>query len=121
MITFDRPDWNDYFITLCYLISQKSIDQSTKHGTIVVNEDKTILSTGYNSPPRGFNDLEFPQERPLKYSYVAHSETNAIANAARHGIPLKGSTFYITGFPCPNCLHSIINCGAKKVIYGSVG
>jgi dCMP deaminase len=117
----NKPDWNIYFLTLCYLVAQRSIDQSTKHGCVVVAQDKTILSTGYNGPPRGFPDEEFPQERPLKYSYVVHSETNAIANAARHGICLKDSTFYITGFPCPNCMHSIINVGAKKIIHGIVG
>lgn len=117
----DRPDWDTYFMTLCFLVSQRSLDEFTKHGTVVVAPDKTILSTGYNSPPRGFNDAEFPQTRPLKYSYVIHSETNAIVNAARHGICLKDSTFYITGFPCQNCFHGIINVGAKEVVYGFLG
>lgn len=117
----DRPDWDSWFMALCFVVSQRSLDPSTKHGCVVINEDKTILSVGYNSPPRGCDDSKVPSSRPLKYSWYAHSEENAIVNAARHGTHLKGSTFYITGFPCERCLRSMINVGASKIVYGPVG
>ncbi len=117
----NRPDWDTYFMTLCFLVSRRSLDKSTQHGTVAVASDNTILSTGYNSPPRGFKDHNFPQERPKKYNYVCHSEVAAIANAARSGICLKGSTFYITGFPCPNCFNAMVNAGVSKIVYGPVG
>lgn len=116
-----RPDWDEWFMTLCFVISQKSLDPHTKHGCVVVDDDRTILSVGYNSPPRGCDDTLIPLERPAKYKFMEHSESNAVNNAARTGTSLRGSTFYITGHPCQDCLRRIINVGAKKIIYGPVG
>lgn len=115
-----RPDWNDWFMSICFLVSQRSLDPDTKHGCVVVSDDNTILSVGYNSPPRGCDDSKVPLTRPDKYDWFIHSEEAAILNAARVGVKLKGSTFYVTGIPCEKCLRQIINVGAKKVIYGNV-
>ena len=56
--------------------------------------------------------------RPEKYAYMAHSEENSIANAAREGIALKRATFYITGYPCSRCFRSMKNAGAARIVYG---
>lgn len=116
-----RPDWNFYFMTLALLASQRSLDPHTKHGTVVIDDDRTILSIGYNGPPRHSIDENVPLTRPEKYDWMVHSESAAIINAARSGIPLKGSTFYITGHPCEKCMREMINVGAKKIIYGPIG
>lgn len=116
----DRPSWDDWFYALAILISQKSFDPSTKHGCVVVSDDRTVLSLGYNSPPRGCDDSAIPLGRPEKYPYFIHSEANAIANAARSGVSLKGSTFYVTGHPCERCFGEIVNAGAKEIKYGCV-
>jgi len=39
-----RPDWDTWFMTLCFVIAQRSIDPATKHGTVMVSDDKTILA-----------------------------------------------------------------------------
>ena len=49
---------------------------------------------------------------------MEHAERNAIYNAARIGISLKKSIFYVTGPPCPDCLRGIIQVGATEIIYG---
>ena len=87
---------------------------------MVVAADKTILSIGYNSPPRGCDDKNVPQTRPEKYLWFLHAEEAAIINAAKSGICLKDSIFYITGSPCARCVRKIINVGGKKIIYGGV-
>jgi len=115
-----RPDWDSWFMTLAFVVSQRSLDPSTKHGTITVTDDRTILSVGYNGPVRGCDDSEIPLTRPLKYDFMEHSESNAIINAARSGVSLKCSTFYITGKPCHECLRKMINVGAKRIIYGPI-
>lgn len=119
MKKLDRPDWDDYFMTLAFIVAQRSLDQRTKHGSVFVSEDKTVLSMGYNSPPRGYKDEEFPQDKN-KYTRLSHSEINGIANAARVGISLLGSTLYVTGLTCASCLSAVINCGCKKIIYGPI-
>lgn len=117
---FGRPRWDYYFISLCLLTSQRSLDPATKHGCVVVDDDKTILSVGYNSPPRGCCDKDIPLTRPEKYPYFRHAEDNAISNAARVGVSLKNSTFYITGMPCPDCFGKIKNVGAKRIVHGGI-
>lgn len=124
METFDqfgRPNWDLYFISLCFLTAQRSLDPVTKHGCVVVGKDKTILSLGYNSPPRGCDDSAIPLTRPEKYAYFSHAEENAIVNAARTGVSLIDSTFYITGYPCHKCVGMMKNAGAARVVHGGVG
>lgn len=120
MDSLGRPYWGDFWITMAYFVSRRSLDPSTKHGCVVVKDDNTILSIGYNSPPRGCNDAEMPKTRPDKYLVMAHAEENAIVSAARNGICLKDSRFYVTGHPCASCLRQIINVGAKTIVYGNV-
>ena len=98
-------------------IKLKSKDKSTQIGAVIVGKDNEILSTGYNSFPRGLNDsIEERQERPEKYFWFEHAERNAIFNAARIGVSLKNSTIYITsGIPCMDCARGIVNSGIKTV------
>lgn len=56
-------------------------------------------------------------ERPQKYKYVEHAERNAVYNAARMGIPLKGCTAYVTLAPCADCTRALIQSGIVEV-YG---
>jgi len=110
-------DWIEYFLGIAEQVKLKSKDESTQIGAVIVGKDREILSTGYNSFPRGLDDnLPERQERPVKYFYFEHAERNAIYNAARVGIPLEGSTIYLTsGLPCSDCARGIINSGIKTV------
>lgn len=117
---FDRVRWNTFFMSMAVLVSQRSIDPMTKHGCVVTDDDHTVLSLGYNGPPRKCKDSDVPLTRPAKYEWIIHSESAAIINAARLGVSLKNSTFYVTGIPCSRCLGEIISVGAKRVYCGSI-
>jgi len=67
---------------------------------------------------KGSIDDNVPQTRPEKYLFFEHSERNAIYNAARNGTALNNSVFYVTGFPCVDCLRGIVQVGSKKIVYG---
>lgn len=110
-------EWTDYFLGIAEQVKLKSKDESTQIGAVIVGKNREILSTGYNSFPRGLNDnLPERQKRPDKYYYFEHGERNAIYNAARVGIPIDGSTIYLTsGLPCADCARAIINSGIKVV------
>ena len=110
-------NWKDYFLNIAEQVKIKSKDKNTQIGAVIVGSDNEILSTGYNSFPRGLDDnKEERQERPEKYYWMEHAERNAIYNAARVGTPLKGSSIYITsGLPCMDCARGIINSGISKV------
>lgn len=47
---------------------------------------------------------------------AALAEENAIANAARNGVALRGSTIYVPWFPCANCAGDIIQAGISTVV-----
>lgn len=113
-----RPCKDLYYMNLCFEIARRSIDPPTKHGCLSVGTDGGILSTGYNSAPQGFVDKEFPLTRPEKYLDMIHSEKNCIYMATRHAVSISGSTFYVTGFTCRECLKAIIQCKIVKIIYG---
>ena len=110
-------NWTEYFLNIAEQVKLKSKDRSTQIGAVIVGKDNEILSTGYNSFPRGLNDnIEERQERPEKYYWFEHAERNAIYNAARIGVSTKDSTIYLTaGIPCCDCARGIINSGIKVV------
>ena len=50
-------NWTDYFYNIAQQVKEKSKDERTKVGAVIVGKDKEIVSTGYNSFPRGIIDL----------------------------------------------------------------
>lgn len=110
-------DWTKYFLNIAETVKLKSKDESTQIGSVIVGQDHEILSTGYNSFPRGLcDDNPKRQERPEKYDWMVHSELNAILNASRVGVSVKNGTLYLTaGTPCCECAKAIINAGITTV------
>lgn len=110
-------NWTNYFLNIAEAVKEKSKDQRTKIGAVIVGKDNEIVSTGYNSFPRGIDDdVEERQQRPEKYFWMVHGELNAILNAARIGVSTNGCKMYLTcGIPCSNCGRAIINAGITEV------
>ena len=111
-------NWKEYYINIAEEVKRKSKDEKTKIGVVLVGEDGEIVSTGYNSFPRGINDnIPERQERPEKYYWFAHAELNCIVNAARIGVSTKNTTMYMTcSCPCADCARAIINAGVRKIV-----
>lgn len=112
--------WDEYFMGVALLAAERSKDPSTQVGACIVDEDKTILSTGYNGFPKGCADDEYPWNRneelgETKYPFVVHAELNAILNC--QGKSLKGAKIYVGLFPCNECTKAIIQSGIREVIY----
>ena len=118
-------NWKEYFRNIAHQVKLKSKDERTQIGAVIVGEDNEIVSTGYNSFPRGISDdISERQERPEKYFWFEHAERNAIYNAARIGVSTKGTTMYLTcGIPCADCCRGIINAGITTIVceVGEVG
>ena len=112
--------WDEYFMGLAILSSERSKDPSTQVGACIVNNDKKIVSVGYNGAPTGYDDdkdMTWKREGDFldtKYPYVCHSELNAILNTSAS---LKGCKIYVTLFPCNECTKAIIQSGIKEIIY----
>ena len=110
--------WDVHYMELAFMWARKSCDTSTRNGCIFVDpEDQTQLAAGYNGLPRGVEATEKRlNERPYKYYWFEHAERNAIDNAARVGVSLKGSTVYLTGYPCASCARGLVNVGTKRLV-----
>lgn len=96
-----------------------SKDTSTQVGAVIIGPAQEVRSLGYNGAPRGCSADESGEPRgvrPEKYMWYSHAESNAIANAARVGTPLDGSTMVVTHFPCMDCARLIVQSGIKRVI-----
>jgi dCMP deaminase len=111
-------NWDEYFINIAEQVKLKSKDNNTKIGVVLVGKNNEIVSTGYNSFPRGINDAVVErQEKPEKYFWFEHAERNCIYNAARIGVSTLGTTMYMTcGISCADCARAIISAGVEKIV-----
>lgn len=119
MDKLNRPDWDILFISLAFLIAQRSPDAETKHGAVLVDGQKRIIGLGFNGFPRGAKDFELPNTRPDKYPFILHAEANCLDNCIEIKNP-QDCTMYITGESCIECTKRIIQAGIGKVITGNV-
>jgi dCMP deaminase len=113
--------WDECFMRMAHVISDRSKDPSTQAGSVIVDQNNVVLGVGYNGFPRGIDSDKFSWEREgafldTKYAYVCHAEENAIFNSNN---AVKGCKLYCTLFPCNECAKSIIQNGIKEVIYES--
>ena len=122
-----RQSWDDYFLAIAKLMATRSTCIRAQHGAVIVR-DKTILSTGFNGAPRGLQHCDavglcYRDQNGIlpgtQYERCksAHAEQNAIAQAARVGIAIEGSTMYVTDMPCGICAKLIVNAGIQKVVF----
>jgi dCMP deaminase len=114
-------NWDEYFINIAEQVKLKSKDNNTKIGVVLVGKNNEIVSTGYNSFPRGINDdVAERQDKPEKYFWFEHAERNCIYNAARIGVSTLGTTMYMTcGISCADCARAIISAGVEKIVLRS--
>ena len=109
--------WDAFFFSLVDATALKSKDRSVQVGTVIVGPDNEVVSLGFNGFPRGVDDnVEGRHQRPAKYLWTEHAERNAIYNAARCGIALKGCKIYLRQYPCARCARAVIQAGIKEVV-----
>lgn len=123
-----RPSWDDYFMKMAQVISERSTCLRRQVGAVIV-KDKQILSTGYNGSPTGLQHcaevgclrqkLQIPSGERTEICRAVHAEQNALVQAAKFGVKIEGAVIYITHQPCVLCTKMIINAGIKQVIYAN--
>ena len=92
-------EWDLRFLELAKLVSTWSKDPSTKVGAVIIDDNRRVVSVGYNGFPKGVRDSEHRLgNREVKYNYMVHAERNAMLFA--NSIP-KNSTIYTYPF-CPD-------------------
>jgi dCMP deaminase len=121
----DRPDWDQYFMSLAIDIATRSSCQYIDAGAIVVRK-KRIIASGYNgAPPRDRDNciytgcrkdqLGIPQEVKGKGKCRgAHAEMNALQYA---GTLANGATLYSVILPCSPCARQAASAEIKRIVY----
>lgn len=135
MDKYQRPEWDEYFLSIAQEVGKRSTCLRRRYGAIIV-KDKIIISTGYNGSPRGEVNcidsglcererLHVPKGERYELCVAVHAEQNAIINA--DPLKMKGATIYIVGInsadgtfasgePCLLCRRMIKNAQIEKVI-----
>lgn len=120
-----RISWDNYFIEMTKLVSQRSGCNKRHVGAVIVKNNR-VLATGYNSAPYGVKECcdkghclrsGSRQGENLGTCMAVHAEMNAILQCAKLGIACNGAKIYITTHPCIHCLKAIINAGIEEIIY----
>ena len=101
--------WDDIFMDVAKLVKEQS-DNATRHTSVVFVRDGSIISSGSNHSVDSFV-IGFP-----KVKFIEHAERNAIYNACKFGISLKGTTAYLPWFPCADCARALVAVGVVRMV-----
>ena len=110
----ERLGWDEYFMSIALLASQRSSCQRLNVGSVIVKNNR-LISMGYNGYIPGAPHISRLQDNHEQS--IIHSEINAITDCAKRGTSLDDSKIYITHYPCINCFRSIDDCGIREIIY----
>lgn len=112
----NKSNWNKRFVKLVKHISKWSKDPNRKTAAIIVDDENTVRSIGYNGLPNNIKTkLSSRYDKPKKYFWVEHAERNAIYKATKNGISVDKCTMYVNYYPCVDCARAIIQSGIKKL------
>jgi len=122
-----RPSWDEYFMTITRQVAERSTCLRAQVGAVIVR-DRSILATGYNGSPAGLPHcldvgcLIYRSQTPSGETEencfrTIHAEINAITQAAKNGVSIRGGAIYITHTPCIHCFKVLINTGITRICY----
>ena len=123
------------FLEQCQVVAKRSKCARRQFGAIISSEDGVHLSDGYNGSARGALNcgkdvpcgkdlMNEPSYTSYEYCAAVHAEENAIINAARNGVAIKGGVMFLNSAkdgdcerPCYKCQRAIINAGITDIYY----
>ena len=114
----DRPSWDEYFMATALLMGSRSACGRLHVGCVLVSGGEhrnRIVAAGYNGFLPGT-----PHQSRVRDGHeqaTVHAEQNAIADAARRGVSVAGSTAYVSHFPCINCAKMLAAAGVRTIRY----
>jgi dCMP deaminase len=111
---------HEYICKITEVVAAKSTCDRANVGAVFISPDYEILSTGYNGAPKGLihcDEVGHLLDKNGKCIRTTHAEQNAIIQAAKSGVSLKGSVLYVTHYPCQICQKMLINLGVIAIRY----
>jgi len=126
-LTERRASWDEYFMRIAKLVSERSTCLKRKEGAVIVRE-KRIVTTGYNGPPSGFphctevgclrEELGIPEGERWEVCRGLHAVQNAIIQGALIGVSVSDSILYCTHAPCLICAKMCVQAGIRRIVMG---
>jgi dCMP deaminase len=112
---------DDYFMGIARLVAQRATCPRRQVGIVLVDEQKRILATGYNGPPRGLPHCietpcagRFDESGNSDRCEAIHAEINAVIQCHRLDL---AHTLYATTMPCYACAKANANTPVTRVVY----
>jgi len=111
----EQTKWDKRWLGLARYVATFSKDPSTQCGAVIVRQDRTVASIGFNGFPRAMPDQDrHYNDRPEKYSRIIHCEMNALL--AMKDSP-NGCTLYTWPFlTCERCAVHMIQAGIIRAV-----
>jgi dCMP deaminase len=131
-----RPTWDETWMNMAIVISERSLCDRDRVGAVVVDKDNRIVDSGYNGPPRGMprDDSRCTNWCPraalptwigeagiipmLDPAYddchSLHAEANALMFSDRR--LREGGTIYVSSGVCGGCAKLIANSGLRRLV-----
>jgi dCMP deaminase len=109
-------EWHRRFLRIAAEAAQWSKDLTPRRrvGALLVSHDRRAMSPGYSGFPKRIVDtIERLEDQDLKRLLTVHAEENAVRNAS---FETKGSTLYVTRFPCHVCAKTILGAEVATVV-----
>lgn len=95
---------------------QKGHDANTAHRRRLMRDVAREL--GVAEPEAFAARLERTSLHNLtEYGRAVHAEMDALLACARTGRPTRGTTLYVTTYPCHNCARHLIAAGVQRVVF----
>lgn len=112
-----RPTWDEYFLKLAMLASERATCPRMHCGCVLV-KDRFVLATGYNGSLPGQPHCDEDGCLIVDNHCVRtnHAEINALVQATKHGVNITGATAYITNMSCTACAKALIAAGIIRVV-----
>ncbi|MEG1687327.1 MAG: cytidine/deoxycytidylate deaminase family protein [Angelakisella sp.] len=121
----DRISWDNYFMKMAYLATERSTCLRRQIGAVLVKDNK-VIATGYNGACRKTVDclelgclrdeLGIASGTRAEVCRAVHAEQNAIIQAALSGASTQGATMYCTHTPCIICAKMMVNAQISRTV-----
>ena len=110
----ERLSWDEYFSKIVKVTSERSHCERLQVGCLLVNDNR-IISQGYNGFLPGCPHQSIVRDNHEQATL--HAEQNALIDCAKRGVSCKGSTAYITHYPCIICCRLLLAAEIKEIKY----
>lgn len=121
-----KPNWDEYFLEIVTAVALRAGCDRGRSGCVITQGNR-IVATGYVGAPEGLQDcyeaghefitvMDEAGHQRQHCIRTIHAEQNAIAQAAKFGISLQGSTLYCSMLPCFNCAKLVVASGIARVV-----